>query len=181
MTPMKFAVLVTWVAFWAYWLLSARGTKDRTRAAASASLPRGVTGLALIVVLVTVRVDRLAVHDLALEIVGASILVAGIATAVWARVNLGRNWGTPMSRQAEPELVTSGPYRLVRHPIYSGLLLAMLGTALATDLLGLVVVAMLGAYFVHAAKVEERNLIEGLPAAYPAYRARTRMLIPFVL
>ena len=60
--------------------------------------------------------------------------VLGLALAVWARVYLGRNWGMPMSRRADPELVTTGPYRRVRHPIYSGLILAMAGTAIAVSL-----------------------------------------------
>jgi protein-S-isoprenylcysteine O-methyltransferase Ste14 len=86
-----------------------------------------------------------------------------------------------MTEKAEPELVTSGPYRFVRHPIYSGLLAALLGTALATNLIGLIIVAVLGGYFYYSATVEERNLIARFPNAYPAYRSRTKKLIPFVL
>ncbi len=86
-----------------------------------------------------------------------------------------------MTQRAEPELVTSGPYRFVRHPIYSGLLTAMLGTVLVNNLLGLIVVAALTAYFYYCGTVEERNLAATFPAAYPQYRARTKMLIPFLL
>lgn len=86
-----------------------------------------------------------------------------------------------MTQKAEPELVTSGPYRFVRHPIYSGLLAALLGTALATNLIGLAIVAILGVYFYYSASVEEKNLIAMFPSAYPAYRSSTKMLIPFVL
>ena len=109
------------------------------------------------------------------------MFASGIALAVWARVQLGRNWGMPMTQKAEPELITSGPYRFVRHPIYSGLLAGLLGTALASNLIGLIVVAILGVYFYYSASVEEKNLTATFPAAYPAYRARTKMLIPFVL
>jgi protein-S-isoprenylcysteine O-methyltransferase Ste14 len=69
----------------------------------------------------------------------------------------------------------------VRHPIYSGLLLAVFGTALATNLIGLLITAVVGAYFYYSATVEERNLVAAFPAAYPAYRTTTKMLIPFVL
>jgi protein-S-isoprenylcysteine O-methyltransferase Ste14 len=75
------------------------------------------------------------------------VFATGIALAIWARVHLGRNWGMPMTQKAEPELVTSGPYRFVRHPIYSGLLAWLLGTALVTNLIGLIIVAILGGYF----------------------------------
>ena len=69
----------------------------------------------------------------------------------------------------------------VRHPIYTGLLTAMLGTALADNLLGLIVVAVLTAYFYYSGTVEERNLTATFPQAYPAYKSRTKMLIPFLL
>jgi protein-S-isoprenylcysteine O-methyltransferase Ste14 len=87
----------------------------------------------------------------------------------------------PMTQKAEPELVTSGPYRFVRHPIYSGLLAGLFGTALANNLIGLIIVAILCAYFCYSAIVEEKNLTATFPRAYPAYRASTKMLIPFVL
>ena len=90
------------------------------------------------------RGGSLAVHSPILGAIGALVFVSGIAVAIWARVHLGRNWGMPMTQKAEPELVTSGPYRFVRHPIYSGLLLALVGTALATNLLGLIIAAVLG-------------------------------------
>lgn len=75
------------------------------------------------------------------------MFASGIALAVCARVRLGRNWGMPMTQKAEPGLVTSGSYRFVRNPIYSGLLAVVLGTALVTNLIGLIIAAILGAYF----------------------------------
>jgi protein-S-isoprenylcysteine O-methyltransferase Ste14 len=100
---------------------------------------------------------------------------------VWARIYLGRNWGMPMTEKDEPELVTAGPYRFVRHPIYSGLLLAMVGSALATNLVWLIFLVVLGSYFVYSAQVEECNMTRTFPRAYPGYKAQTKMLIPFVL
>jgi protein-S-isoprenylcysteine O-methyltransferase Ste14 len=96
-------------------------------------------------------------------------------------VILGRNWGMPTTQRVEPELITAGPYGVVRHPIYSGILLALLGTALTISLVGLGITLIVGAYFVWAARVEERNLAAAFPSTYPAYRERTKMLIPFVL
>jgi protein-S-isoprenylcysteine O-methyltransferase Ste14 len=109
------------------------------------------------------------------------MFVSGLGLAIWARVHLGRNWGMPMTERVEPELITSGPYRHIRHPIYTGLLLGMFGTALATNLIGLVIAAVLSGVFYYAARVEERNMIAAFPTAYPAYRASTKMLIPFIL
>jgi protein-S-isoprenylcysteine O-methyltransferase Ste14 len=86
-----------------------------------------------------------------------------------------------MTQRAEPELVTSGPYRFVRHPIYSGLLTAMLGTALVNNLAGLFVVGVLAGYFYYCGLIEERNLAATFPQAYPEYKSRTKMIIPFLL
>jgi protein-S-isoprenylcysteine O-methyltransferase Ste14 len=95
-------------------------------------------------------------------------------------VQIGRNWGVPMTRKEEPELVTSGPYRLVRHPIYSGILLAGIGTAVSLSWFWLIAVGVAAAYFVYSATVEERYLSEQFPDAYPAYRRSTKMLVPYV-
>jgi protein-S-isoprenylcysteine O-methyltransferase Ste14 len=181
MSALKTVVVITWIVFWVYWLLSAFAAKERLRTGGRLSPLRAVTAIAVIVLFRAFRGGDLAVHSVVLEIVGATIFAAGLALAVWARVHIGRNWGMPTTQKVEPELVTSGPYRFVRHPIYTGLLFALLGTTLLTSLLGLLVVAILAAYFVHSATVEERNLTATFPAAYPAYKTRTKMLIPFVM
>ncbi|HEV3053300.1 MAG TPA: isoprenylcysteine carboxylmethyltransferase family protein, partial [Solirubrobacteraceae bacterium] len=141
----------------------------------------GLSALAVVLLLRVFARNGLALNTLAVGVVGAALFASGLAIAIWARVYLGSNWGMPMTQRAEPELVTSGPYRFVRHPIYSGLLLAILGTALATSLVGLVAVVVLGAYFYFSGSVEERNLTATFPTAYPEYQRRTKMLIPFVL
>jgi protein-S-isoprenylcysteine O-methyltransferase Ste14 len=86
----------------------------------------------------------------------------------------------PMSRKDEPELVTSGPYHRVRHPIYSGILLAGVGTAVALSWLWLLAVVLTGIYFVYSATVEERYMGEQFPDSYPTYRRSTKMLVPFI-
>ena len=180
MDVLKTAIAIAWVIFWVYWLASAVGVKEGR--ASRRRIP--LNGLSVLAVLLLLRVFRggsLAVHSPVLEAVGAVVFAVGIALAVWARVYLGHNWGMPMTEKSEPELVTSGPYRYVRHPIYSGLLAGLLGTALATNPIGLIVVVILGGYFYYSATVEEKNLTAAFPAAYPAYRSSTKKLIPFVL
>jgi protein-S-isoprenylcysteine O-methyltransferase Ste14 len=180
LTALETAVAIAWIVFWVYWLVSAFGVKEGRGSRRRVPL----TGLTVLSVVLLVRVFRggsLAVHSPVLGAIGAVVFASGIVLAIWARVHLGRNWGMPMSQKAEPELVTSGPYRFVRHPIYSGLLAGLLGTALVTNLIGLIVVAVLGGYFYYSASVEEKNLAATFPTAYPAYRSRTKMLVPFVL
>ena len=85
-----------------------------------------------------------------------------------------------MTEKADPELVTTGPYRWIRNPIYSGLILALIGTALAISIQLLVVVVLVGGYFVYSAVMESRYMAEQFPDTYPAYRRSTKMLVPFV-
>jgi len=172
-------VFVLWIAFGVYWLVAAFMAKPGSRG----GLARRPSLLVLIVV-VLVRVfkpDTLAIHSPALRVLGVVVTLCGLGLAVWARIYLGRNWGMPMTEKDEPELVTSGPYRFVRHPIYSGLLLGLLGTALAINIYWLIALVVMGAYFIYSATVEERLMTRSFPTAYPSYRARTKMLIPFVL
>jgi protein-S-isoprenylcysteine O-methyltransferase Ste14 len=86
-----------------------------------------------------------------------------------------------MSRKADPELVTTGPYRRIHHPIYSGMILAMVGTAIAVSFYWLIAAAILGAYFLFSAVVEERTMAKLFPADYPPYKHGTKMLIPYLL
>jgi protein-S-isoprenylcysteine O-methyltransferase Ste14 len=170
---------IEWAVFGLYWLVAALGAKHGSRGGPLRP-PFVLVGVA-VVLLRVFNVHTLAVHALGVQIAGVVVLVAGLGFAVWARIYLGRNWGMPMTKKDEPELVTSGPYRFVRHPIYSGLLLALLGTALATNLYWLIALGLMGLYFLYSARVEERLMTSSFPVLYPTYRAKTKMLIPFLL
>jgi protein-S-isoprenylcysteine O-methyltransferase Ste14 len=180
MHPLKLAIGSAWLVFWIYWLAAGASSKESVSGGWRTRLT-GVSAVGVFVIAGVLRGGSLAVHSLILAAIGALLFACGIALAVWARLHLGRNWGMPMTQRAEPELVTSGPYRFVRHPIYSGLLTAMVGTALVNNLLGLIVVAVLVAYFCYCGIVEERNLSATFPKAYPEYRSKTKMLFPFLL
>jgi protein-S-isoprenylcysteine O-methyltransferase Ste14 len=180
MHTLKLVVGLAWIVFWLYWLASAATSKESVRGTWRTRIAGGGAVGAFLIAGV-LRGGSLAVHNAALGVIGTILFACGIALAIWARLHLGRNWGTPTSQRAEPELVTSGPYRFVRHPIYTGLLTALLGTALVDNLLGLIVVAVLVPYFYYCGTVEERNLTAAFPQAYPAYKSRTKMLIPFLL
>lgn len=86
-----------------------------------------------------------------------------------------------MTQKDEPESVTSGPYRLARHPIYLGILVAGAGTAVALSWMWLTAVILAGIYFAYSAIVEERFMTEQFPDTFPAYKRSTKMLVPFVL
>lgn len=110
---------------------------------------------------------------------GAVLTALGIAYAVWARVYLGTNWsGTPALKEKH-ELVTSGPYALVRHPIYTGMLVAIFGSSLASPLWFVVFIAA-GVVFVRRIGIEEKLMMKTFPNEYPAYKKRTWALVPWV-
>jgi protein-S-isoprenylcysteine O-methyltransferase Ste14 len=182
MLAVEFVFAIGWAAFWTYWLVAALSMKRGRRA-----WSRDLRIRAVIVVL-AILLGRLgAFHntsrnsDPRLAALGLVIFAIGLGFAIWARRHIGRNWGMPMSQKGDPELVTSGPYQLVRHPIYSGVLVAGIGTALALDWSWLIAVALAGIYFVYSATIEERNLTEQFPNAYPVYRRSTKMLVPFIV
>ena len=112
--------------------------------------------------------------------VGAALCACGVTLAIWARVCLGRDWGMPMEEKAHPELVTEGPYATIRHPIYAGIILAILGSAIGQSVLWAIPLLIIGPYFVYSAGRKEKMMTEQFPNQYPAYLKRTRMIIPFI-
>jgi protein-S-isoprenylcysteine O-methyltransferase Ste14 len=182
MRAVELIFAVGWAAFLVIWLLAGL-FKKRGRRQWSREGPIRVVLIALILLLARLGVLRGRsgiTTDPWRETVGLVLFALGLGFAIWARVHIGRNWGVPMTQKDEPELVTSGPYRLVRHPIYSGLLTAGIGTAVGLDWFWLVPIALAGSYFVYAATVEERFLTEQFPDTYPQYKRSTKMLVPFV-
>jgi protein-S-isoprenylcysteine O-methyltransferase Ste14 len=111
----------------------------------------------------------------------AGLMVAGFAFAWWARIHLGRLWSGQITRKADHRIVDTGPYALARHPIYTGLLTAIVATMIAKGtLLGIGGAVLIAAGIYMKARLEERFLREELGgAAYDAYSRRVPMLIPF--
>ena len=177
---------VGWFAFWGYWIVAAASAKSQVPRAAGSAAGVGIRiGIILLIFLLfrtrAVGSNPGLIDIPAVQAAGIVLFVAGLALAIWARLYLGRNWGMPMSEKVDPELVTTGPYRYVRHPIYSGVIVAMIGTALAVGLYWLIVAFAMGVYFFYSATVEERNMARLFPSTYPQYKHSTKMLVPFLL
>ena len=174
---------VGWVIFWVGWFAASAGAKRGQRGRGNWARFAGVRVVLILVVVLLVRLRVLNGHgvgyvrDPVLWGVGLAIWVLGLGLAVWARIYLGRNWGMPTSTKEDPELVTSGPYRTIRHPIYTGILLAMIGSAIAVGVWWLIAVALIW-YFIYSAFVEERNMTRLFPSAYPEYQQLTKMRSP---
>jgi protein-S-isoprenylcysteine O-methyltransferase Ste14 len=190
MTIYRWLIAALWLGLCAYWAISAVGVKRNLDRRASWK-EFGLRGLvaALVLLLLAVPPLRHLLRELqadqtrsaALGAIGVILCAAGIGLMVAARIHLGRNWGMPVSRKEDPELVMSGPYARVRHPIYGVIMLAMLGTTIGASVFWAVPLVLFGIYFVFAARREENNMTMQFPEQYPAYMRRTRMLLPLVL
>ena len=120
-------------------------------------------------------------HTAAIWDVALLLTVLGCGFAIWARVTLGANWSGRVTVKEGHELVTRGPYRITRHPIYTGILLALVGTALAVgEWRGVVAIVVIALAFVLKISQEERMMMQTFPAAYPEYRQRVKALVPGV-
>jgi len=114
------------------------------------------------------------------EWAGAATAGAGLALSVWARICLGGNWSGIVALKEDHELVRSGPYRRVRHPIYSGLILAFIGTALTIgEFRAMIALIFFVTSFVYKLRVEERLMRTTFPA-YARYCQETWAIVPYI-
>ena len=113
---------------------------------------------------------------------GTGLLALGLAFSVWARLHLGRNWSGTVTVKQDHELIRTGPYALVRHPIYTGLLCALVGTALVRgEWRGVLAVLIVFVALWRKLRLEERWMSETFGDDYRRYREHTAALIPFLL
>jgi len=115
-------------------------------------------------------------------IAGLALTAAGVGIAIWARLTLGTNWSGRVSLKKSHQLITQGPYALARHPIYTGLLTAVTGTALwVGEVRSLVALALFIGAFAWKMRLEEKWMREEFGAMYEVYRAKVKALIPYLL
>lgn len=181
---------VVWTAFLVYWQIAAAGTKTTQRIESVASrVFRTVlffAGILLIVSWPRIPIPWLYRHFLPQSawafFLGAAVTLAGLLFAVWARVTIGANWSRSVTIKQDHELITAGPYALVRHPIYTGILLGFLGTALAvTQFRALIAFAFIFFSLWYKLRLEEQWMRTQFGETYADYARHTAALIPWVL
>jgi protein-S-isoprenylcysteine O-methyltransferase Ste14 len=180
--------LVFWLAWLVYWFTAARDVKPTRRRESLTSRLVTVVLTILAAAVWAIRGSRF--HWLSARFLpdsmifywlGLLMVIAGLAFAVWARVHLGRNWSGIVTVKEDHELICSGPYGIVRHPIYTGILFAVLGTAvLLGEWRGLLSLCFLTVAFLLKLRREERFMAESFPDKYPVYRAQVPALIPLL-
>src|SRR5262245_37351240 len=189
-------ILVSWAAFLLVWGVSAFFVKQDVRGGAYAAAWQRYWVLRLaaaaLIIILAVRLGRRAsssgavfspdifIPPPALGWAGAALTAIGIGFAIWARVNLGRNWSPRPAVKEHHEFVTTGPYAYVRHPIYTGIMLAVLGTALRGNIIGISLFVLISITFAVRIDKEEKIMLELFPEQYPEYQKHTKRLVPFV-
>ena len=175
-----------WIFWGVYWLAKSFGNKR--------TVYRRGRGLRLIYLAVVVFAwyvaerhglvphIRLYHETFATQILGVGLCAAGIALALWARRVLGTNWSGVVTLKENHELIQSGPYGYVRHPIYSGILLGILGSLIAlAPFIGSIFVLALALFTLKVKSLmEEKIMLETFPEQYPQYMQQVRSLIPHV-
>jgi len=182
-------IVAVWVVWEAYWTVAALGTKRATRKEALLTRIPVVVGIVLAAALLLAPdwfgsfMDRsFTAQSDATYIPGLLLALAGIGFAFWARNTLGSNWSGRVTIKEDHELVTRGPYSLVRHPIYTGALLGFSGSALALGHVGgLFSVAIMLGIFTHKIRLEERVMGKHFGDRYTEYRRKTKALLPFFI
>jgi protein-S-isoprenylcysteine O-methyltransferase Ste14 len=178
-----------WIAWMIYWIVAARGAKTDRRQESAASRAGHIIPLIVAAALLWLPTlpggflcGRFLPSGAATYFSGVAVLVAGLGFSIWARRVLGRNWSGIVTVKQDHELVRSGPYRWVRHPIYTGLLIGFAGSAIARgEWRGILAVLIVFAALWRKLRLEEKWMQETFGDAYERYRREVRALIPFVL
>ena len=179
---------ILWVGWVAYWIVAARHTLTNQR---TESWLTGVSYRVLLVlgiILLAFPAYRLSPANPILwpqsavtVAIGLGLAIIGLGIAVWARHHLGRYWSGRITLKVDHRVIQSGPYAFVRHPIYSGILLALLGTVISIGTArSCIAIVLMFLSFVVKLTLEERWLCAHFGAEYEEYRRRVKALIPGV-
>jgi protein-S-isoprenylcysteine O-methyltransferase Ste14 len=177
-----------WIAFLVYWRIKAVGIKTAQRREPAAS---GILrALVLLIVIVLLSTTRIPLPWLYHQLwpsgiwpfwIGAVVTVAGLLFAVWARVHLATNWSSAITIKQDHELITSGPYALVRHPIYTGILTGFLGSAIAlAQVRGVIGLVLMFIVFWAKLRTEEEWMRSQFGETYATYAGQTSALVPYI-
>ena len=179
---------VVWIAFLLYWRIKAAHTKSTQRLEPAAS--RILRALALLIVIVLLSTTHIPLPWLYRQLwpsgiwpfgVGAVLTVVGLLFSVWARHHLGSNWSSSVTIKQSHELIVTGPYTLVRHPIYTGILTGFLGTAIAlSQVRGVIGFVLIFLVLWVKLRLEEQWMRSQFGETYATYADRTTALVPYL-
>jgi len=185
----RYLFVVMWVAYILYWRFMAADVKADERIEAKGT--RQLRLIVMVAALVLLAIPQIPLWVLDWRFlpeglwwfwVGVAVTASGLLFSIWARRYLGQNWSQAVSIKKDHELITGGPYSLVRHPIYTGMLLGLLGSAIAVGKWrGLLAVALVFVVLLRKLRLEEQWMRSQFGETYEHYASRTTALVPFVL
>ncbi|HEV2694858.1 MAG TPA: isoprenylcysteine carboxylmethyltransferase family protein [Verrucomicrobiae bacterium] len=179
-----FFAMGCWFVLDTFWVLAAQTTKPivPARQYRRAALTSAVVHLLYCLPLSSVPVLGLQIlpRSILPEAAGAALCVVGVGFAIWSRYVLAGNWNAAVPLQQRHQLVRSGPYAIVRHPIYLGFFLVVCGMILALGEVRALVCAIHATQFFHKMKLEENILRETYPGEYPEYERKVKRLLPCI-
>jgi protein-S-isoprenylcysteine O-methyltransferase Ste14 len=118
----------------------------------------------------------------ATQVLAATLCLCGLGICLWARAVLGRNWSGTVTLKENHELIVRGPYRLVRHPIYTGLIAMLIATAIQKgQIAGVIGIVLVSVSFWIKSTYEEEVMLKQFPDQYADYQKRVKRIIPFLL
>jgi protein-S-isoprenylcysteine O-methyltransferase len=179
---------VAWIAAAVVWLVGGFLTKTTVRSQSASSRLLEILPMAVVFLLFFVNQSllewtsvRFVPATFGWQSLGAAMTVAGVIVAMWSRFYIGRNWSAQVTVKEDHELIRSGPYSVVRHPIYSGFLLDILGTAIYVgQLRGLLAVLLAALAWKIKSMREETFMEDQFGEQYVQYRREVKALVPFI-
>jgi protein-S-isoprenylcysteine O-methyltransferase Ste14 len=189
MQIVEILLFIVWGVFIAYWLVSAWRDRSPFKRTSSRLSVLTFTGVPWVIFVLFadlfapwLLVVRILPDSLPVVIAGLLITCTGLGFAVWARVHLGKFWSGLPAIRMDHRIIRTGPYRIVRHPIYTGLLTGIAGTAIATGLLWVIcLTGIILLVFTLKIRMEEHFLQEEFGEEYAQYKREVRALIPFMI
>jgi protein-S-isoprenylcysteine O-methyltransferase Ste14 len=175
-------IYAIWVLVVVYLTVSAAGVKrdEKTHLGQSLGLMFALIAAFLLPHLSIFSFVNFAPVSPTVSIVGIVLCVAGNAILISARHTLGKNWSQTVAAKIDHELITSGPYHYVRHPMYTGGLIATIGSAITAGGVFVFLLVLLAPLFIWRTGAEDKLMTAQFPDEYPEYMKRTKKLIPFV-
>jgi len=181
--------LVTWISYFVYWRLMAKDVKSSVRT--ESPLSRLIRAISIILAFLLLWIPKFPISLLTIRFlpdgnlffwIGFIVTSGGLYFSVWARKHLGKNWSQAVTIKDDHQLITDGPYALVRHPIYTGLIVGFIGSSIALgELRGLISDFLVFGVLLYKLRLEDKWLLDQFGESYKIYSQKIDAIIPFIL
>ena len=185
----NYLFFIVWIGYFVYWWVKAKNVTSSVRTESLLSRLIRAISIVLSLMLIAIPISPIKLLDLRLLPnsnlffwIGVFITISGLCFSALARKYLGKNWSQAVTIKDDHQLITDGPYTIVRHPIYTGLLLGFIGTSIAVgELRGLIADVLVFSVLLFKLKLEDKWLLEQFGESYKIYCQKVSAFIPFII